>query len=457
MLSLGNSLKKIQILSVSGLVTALLFCPILIKAQGFGGIVKKAKFANLKRTLPASVNLNNKRIKVVSLGATARIPRDLLPVLQTKWITAIQSDPRFILDEKNPETELRFTITSFSVQKWNVPASQGSPACGYYTGRIEVSYQAIEVQSDIPLDSENLAYIINKEAVQKSSGILNLSGFPRSSQAGCGTKAMATEQEVHDNLVNGIVAEMSRRAAPFEETLSVPIPGGKLDTLSALALSQRWAKLLEEAEKTDPLPQADEDAYRIYLIGFANEGLAYQEAKDAADLEKARRGDIISEAAKQSIEQESKHFVGAQAYLDKAAKAYKDALQAKPSEKVFSASDGRMEQAVRLYATIARHKSEYEAAIQKKKNEIAMVRANGTPKAAPKTPGLPLDRIIRMCQDHVTDIAQLIKDHPIEIHFENGLTLDEELHLRKECGGESKGIIAAIKAQSPNKLPLGKR
>ena len=53
-----------------------------------------------------------------------------------------------------------------------------------------------------------------------------------------------------------------------------------------------------------------------------------------------------------------------------------------------------------------------------------------------------------MCQDHQPDIAELIKDHPTELHFDKGLTLDETLKLRKECGAaDSKSIGEEIKKQ----------
>jgi len=161
---------------------------------------------------------------------------------------------------------------------------------------------------------------------------------------------------------------------------------------------------------------------------------------------------MTSEKAKQSIAQEEKDFNDAQSYLDKAAKAYKDAMEAKPGEKEFRSPDARMEEAVRLYATISRHKTEYEEAVQKKKNERAggnLVTDNSrgvgpVTEAANST----LNRVIGMCQDHQPDIGELIKDHPAELHFDKGLTLDEELKVRKECGAaDSKSILDEIKKQ----------
>lgn len=458
-----------------GSAAAIFIAPLLVNAQGFtalGGL-KKAKEAELKRILPASVNLNQKRIKVSSLAAPSNIPKDLVEILRTKWVTALQKDPRFILDDRNPETELRFTITNYYVEERKVAATQNSPACSYYTGKIEASYQAVEVGTDAPLDSENLSYSINtdgernstseeasKEASKKTSSLLGgFGGLTRSrrsnGETGCGG-GKATQYQARDSLIDGLVLEMSRRATPFEEVLEVPVPVGKLEPLSALALNQRWAKLLEDAEKAEPLPKPDDDAYRLYLIGLANEALAYQDAKDAAELEKARHGDVTSPKAKQSMTQEDKDFNEAEAYLDKATKAYKDAMQAKPGEKEFRYPDARMEQAVRLYSTINRHKTEYEEAVAKKKNEhvgaatTQAARADGPAASAGASAYI---QVIGMCQDHIPEIGQLIKDHSSELRFEKGLTLNEELRLKKECGAESKGIMEAIKAQN-NPAPV---
>ncbi len=324
-------------------------------------------------------------------------------------------------------------------------ATQNIPACTFFTGKIEASYSALEVGTEAPLDSENSVHGITEEGVKTTSALSGLNPLHRTT-GGCGTKAKKTENEARDELVDGIVTEMSRRAAPFEELVSVPVPGGKLEPLAALALSQRWAKLLEDAEKSDPLPKPEDDAYRKYLIGLA---------KDASELEKSRRGDVTSAKAKQAIAQEDKDFNDAQAYLDKAAKAYKDAMEARPGEKEFRSPDGRMEEAVRLYATISRHKMEYEEAVLKKQSEKEHPVVAGTRSAAVGATADPaasgFNQIIGMCQDHVPELAQLIRDHPTELRFDKGLTLPEELKLRKECGADSKSILDAVKAQLTSK------
>jgi hypothetical protein len=112
-----------------------------------------------------------------------------------------------------------------------------------------------------------------------------------------------------------------------------------------------------------------------------------------------------------------------------------------------------MEEAVRLYATISRHKTEYQEAVIKKQQErTSGTTANaGTRGVAPvtETPtATPFNQIISLCQDHTSDIAQLIQDHPTELHFEKGTSMSEDLKLKKECGSDSKAILDAIKAQS---------
>jgi hypothetical protein len=438
--------------------TAALLLSLPLGAQGFGGLVglKKAKDATLKRMLPATVNLNQKRIKVLAVAASNKVDPDLVTILRTKLVTSIQKDNRFILDERNPETLLKFTITNFYTESrtTDVPGSNPPQRCIMWTGKIESSYQAIEVGTDAPLDSENLEYAITTEGPKAVSASSRINPFG-AHHGNCGTEAKATQNEARDELADAIVKQMAQRAAPSEQPITVLLPGGKLEPLSALALSQRWSTLLEQAEKMDPLPKPDDDAYRIYLIALANEALAYQDAKDAAELEKARRSDQTSDAAKKSMAQEEKYFSDAQAYIDKAAKYYKDAIQAKSSEKEFRVPDGRMEEAVRLYATIARHKAEYQEAVLKKqqgRNGVPTTSdAPGVPPVAEVSTATPFNQVIGLCQDHTADIAQLIQDHPAELHFEKGTTFNEDLKLKKECGADSKAILDAIKAQTAAK------
>jgi hypothetical protein len=359
------------------LVSSVLFL-FLAEAQDFGSVFGGPKSVSVKQLLPATVNLNQKRIKIEATAAMAGTAADLPPILKTKLVTMIQRDPRFIVDDKNPETILRFIITNDYIDERRVTTGAGAATqnCQVFTGKLEVSYQAIEASTNAPLDSENLSYAITIEP-KKDSGGGALSGvkgvFSRgSNKEPCGTGGKLTSHEAQDELVDQIVHQMGQRAAPTEEPFDAKLPGKKLEPLSSLAISQRWGTLEEQAERMEKLPKPDDDAYRIYLVALAKEAQAYDLAREAAERDQGKRKDISAEDAE-------KEFQQAQKYLDDARKLYKDAIQAKPSEKEFREPDGRLERAVTVYATIARHKEEYQ-------NYLAQKGTQPTPVAPPQAP-----------------------------------------------------------------------
>ena len=354
--------------------TALIFftLPTFVMGQGFGSMVHAAKTVSLRRLLPATVNLNQKRIRVEATMAMHSNDQDVIVVLKTKLVTAIQRDPRFIIDETKPETLLHFVVTNFYVEQSHYTIGTGASAtnCTAFTGKMEVSYQALEATTGAPLDSENLVYAIVNEDPKHSSGgmrdMLKLHGDPRAKRGACGTAAKSTLHEAQDDLVDHIVKQMYQRAAPSEDPVEVLLPGGKLEPLSALASSQRWGKLEEDAMNAEKLPKPEDDSYRLYLIALAKEAQAYDLARQAAARESGKEKSI-------SVEEGEASFQRAQKLLDEARKYYQDALTAKSSEKEFREPDDRMEKAIQVYAVIQRHKEEYQKYLQEKKAEKAPV------------------------------------------------------------------------------------
>jgi hypothetical protein len=443
------------------LFSALAFIPSQAFSQGFGNLgsklaIKKPKETTLKRLLPASVNLNQKRIRVDAANASnARRDPELITILKTKLTTTIQKDGRFLVDEKNPETLLKFTITNYYLENRQMAGTKNGPPCTVWTGRIEASYQALEVRTAVPMDSENLKHIISSDP-PKSSFLR-----PPWMKAGvCGTGGKATENEARDELIDAIVAQMAQRAGPTEQRITVPLPGGKLEPLSALALSQRWGTLLEQAEKMEKLPKPEDDAYRIYLIALANEALGYQEAHESVDREKSRMSDVTSDQARASMNEEEASFTRAQNYLDKATKLYKDAIGMKTAEKEFREPDARMEEAVTLYATIARHKQEYQQALLKrgggKQASPGAATANNAPRSASGAPASPTQRVLELCKSKMADIPSIIKDHRDEFAFQKNPTLDEDLAIRNQCA-DGPAIIKLIRDSVAARAGSGKK
>jgi hypothetical protein len=412
-------MKSLSYRCVLGLA-ALVSLPIISNGQGFSGPMGlgPAKTVGIKQLLPAAVNLNQKRIKIEATSAI-QTNGELVKILETKLRTMIQRDPRFIVDERNPQTLLKFTVTNSYVEEkhYSVPGPNNTmQPCVGYTGKLEVSYQAMDSSNQAPLDSENLVASIIQEESKQGGGNSWGSIFHVPSRGGtCGTAAKSSTHEAQDELVDGIVHQMGQRAAPTEEILTVKLPGRKLEPLSRLALAQRWKTLEEEAEKADKLPKPEDDAYRVYLIALAKEAQAYEITRESAASVEGKRKDIPPEQAEAE-------FQKAQRLLDDARKLYKDAIQAKPNEKEFQEPDNRMEKAVAIYATIERDKEEYQkfvassaAAKTVNKGGTGTNSGGGTPGPAPVATASatnPLEQIVKYCQSNIdmATISDYIKD-----------------------------------------------
>jgi hypothetical protein len=457
---------------IPAFLVLLVFLPTSSPGQGFGTMVKSAKTVTLQRLLPAVVNLNQKRIRVEATVAIHSIDADIPVVLKTKLVTAIQRDPRFIIDETRPETILHFTVTNYYVESRQTTTGTGAGQvhCTAFTGKLEASYQALEASTGAPLDSENLVYAITTAEPKKATGgasILKKGLDPfGSKKGGCGTDAKSTQHEAQDELVDQIVKQMQRRATPSEDPVVVPLPGGKLEPLSSLAISARWGKLEEDATKAEKFAKPEDDAYRMYLVALAQEAQAYDLAREAAARETGKDKSISPEEAEAS-------FQRAQKLLDEARKNYKDALTAKSSEKEFRVPDDRMEKAIQVYAVIQRHKEEYQKFLQEqqknkpqakppattevsKVSKPAEATAAAKPAAAPAAvaPSMdktPLAQVTGFClagldaisiSDYIKD-PQFLEDAKRTNYKWNFGT--DPLALKQACGDKSAAIQKMIR------------
>jgi hypothetical protein len=423
MLVLNRWVGLLKFLAIAGGVVSLV--PQSLHSQGFSGTLGmgSAKTVGIKQLLPATVNLSNKRIAIKATSAIKTTSDELVTILQTKLVTFIQKDPRFRVDNQHPQTLLKFTVTNSYIEErhYSVPGPNNSTVpCNGFTGKLEVSYQAFDTSNDAPLDSENLVAQIAEEdekSQQQSlaGGLKDTLTFHRNKGA-CGTDAKTTMHEAQDQVVDGIVRQMAQRAAPTDTIIEVKLPGKKLEVLSRLAMAQRWGTLEEEAQKFEPLPKPEDDAYRLYLIALAKEAQAYDLAREAQERENGKRPDI-------SQAQADADFQKAMRLIDEARKLYRDAIQAKPGEKVFQEPDNRMEKAVAVYATINRHKDEYKKAVLASQQQpktpprSSTVSSQSTDDASQKsgpTPGsaTPLDQIVKYCQGGVDmdTVTAYIKD-----------------------------------------------
>lgn len=365
---------KIQALKF---LPVLLLCfPLTANSQGFGLIQKK--LVTINRLLPPTVNLKGKRIRVEATADAIQKDSEMLrSLLKTKLVTLIQKDPRFILNETSPQTILRFSITNFHIEKWTSGTGQCQTAC--YGGKIEVAYQALDEASNIALDSENLVTTAGHDPNQGATFSWHVN---RKRSA-----AESSEEETRDQLVSGIVDQMGRRIAPLDEPFEAPLPGGKLESISAMALTARWGTMEEQAEKADKLPKGNDDTYRLYLIAIAKEAQAYELTREANERDLDKRSDI-------SPAQAEAEFKRAQQYLDESGALYKQIVTANPKEKEFRAGDARTEEAIAIYAKIERYKAENAKAVA----AAAAARAAGDKDIrAAGSAQTPLEQVLEFC------------------------------------------------------------
>jgi hypothetical protein len=355
--------------------------PIAARAQGWGMLQKKV--VTINRLLPPTVNLKGKRIRVEATADSLQKGGDeLRALLKTKLVTLIQKDPRFILNETSPETILKFTITNYYIEK--VTQGTGTNVTVSNRGKIEVAYQAMDVATGSALDSENLTRTAGYDPA--TAGMFDAFHMNKKKQA-----AEVSENETRDQLVSDIVDSMARRIAPLDQPFEAPLPAGKLEPLSSLALSGRWGALEEQADKMDKFPKPTDDAYRLYLVALAKEAQAYDLTREANERDLGKRTDI-------SATQAEAEFQKAQTYLDQSGALYKQIITADSKEKEFRAGDTRTEEAIQIYAKIERYKEENAKAIAAKSAEVARTPDHATA-AVNEVAGKqnPLEQVLAFC------------------------------------------------------------
>lgn len=337
-----------------------------IHAQGFKRALTGSKMETmLKRKLAPYVVIKNKRIKIIAL-AQGNAPQEITEILKTKLVTDVQKDTGFVVDEYNPETILRFTVTAFDVELRPGSYQSGNTTLPYtmVNGNIEVSYQAIEANTNAPVDSENLIDKFKQDFPPLSTqSTSKWGGWIPNPWENRPSSIPPSKSEVQNLLLNSVVKQMAVRAAPIEERFPVLLPLGKLDQLSRIAQTQSWQKVIEGAETMKPLEKPEDDAYRIYLIGLANEALAYSPTNN-------------NEAVRD--------------YLFKARKSYDDARIKKPGEREFIEPWTRVDKAVTQYDKIKRQIEEYQKFLASKAAASSTPKeSGGQPVAPPEGPKAP--------------------------------------------------------------------
>lgn len=334
-------------------VTAVLFAWIAFVAlpafgQGFG--MDKTKVV-LHRKLPALIQLPGDRItvKVVTVHP-GQI--DEAADLQSQLMTELlKNDPNLQEDDIHPQVVVSCQITEFAhpapivtaqvVPGKNMLGRSESQTQNFtrITGSLAVAFQ-VKTAAGRTLASDNVRanydQQFNASGDNTSHGVLGtMSDELHKIKGSKGTDDQdqypPTDPELRQKLVTMAIHQMAEQIVNTDEAVEVDLARekGPLDQGDKEAEQNLWERALETYMTAPAKPKPEQDAYRLYDIGVADEALAYQASDSAAAMK----------------------------FLDDAAINYGKAVDAKPGEKYFLEPQKRIETAIAHYRKLELEKN----------------------------------------------------------------------------------------------------
>lgn len=445
-----------------GLTVALAAAP--LQSQNFG--MAKTK-VTLQRKLPALMHLpgDTIRVRVVAHDDQADLAHDLQALLETELL---QDDPQLREEEHDPAVTVTCQITNFAhpqptvTQRPNLLATKGQPKNQTFTrvtGALSVSFQA-KTRGGSTIGSDNITVNYDQEfdssGNNASHGVMG--GLSSSWHKIKGSASAdeddqpPTDAELRSRLLTMAVHRMAEQIVNTNESIDVYLAKNKgaLDDGDKQAEAGLWERALETYETSPPLTKKDDDAYRLYDIGVADEALGYQ----AQDQKSAMK------------------------FLDQAAIEYGKAIDAKPGEKYFLIPQKRIETAITHYhkldemrnapVTVADNASPAPKAGTEKAAAVrpthrasqASIRSggnhlSGTTGSSGGSGGRPLTnaQIVAMVKAGVADdlVAQSVRNAKV-VDFDLSLAARRRLSE----SGVSAAVLEAMKVRWAHDLTSGK-
>ncbi len=335
------------------------------EGYGFGAIGRKKVM--LVRRLAPDVPLADLpiRVKVEGRNETAR----LQAILETMLVG---NGPRLSINEKQPAVEIRCMETSYSQPREDFTAQNNATTVAF-SGSVSATFQVVIPQS-------GMVVIAGNETAQLG-GVYGASNDHRSyneSSESIGSMlsnfgnrsvnvAMPSEEELVQKLMTTEARYIASHLVLLSEQVDVMLAKGPaLDEANKRAQAGQWSDDLTMLEGAKPLEKPEDEAYRQYDIGVADEALAYQ----AEDLKAAQK------------------------FLEEASNAYGKALEDNPKEKYFLEPQNRIQTAMVRYRKIAEQtdarQKGIDAAIKQAKAAEAQPQANTVSAATvPSTAAAP--------------------------------------------------------------------
>jgi hypothetical protein len=402
-----------------------------IRAQNFGSLIINRKKIVVARKLPPTGRIEGTTFKVVAT-APSNVSTDLATDLKSTLESIIvRNDARLRSEDGHADTVISCRITSYSgPQKQSTsqavltPGAKNGPvqnqAMVRVSGVLTVSFQAKDERSGRSLAADNVTAKFDQEytAAGAQQGVLHsmTHTVTHLTRGGADDDTPPTQVELRNRLLQDAALQIASHLVNTTEQVDIYLAkGGALDQADKLMESKLWTRALEQLETMKPFPKPEEDAYRLYDLGVANEALAYQ----AEDLQQARK------------------------YLQQASIDYGKAIDGKPTEKYFMQPQTRIDTALAHYKLLGEQKAPSETAT--KPATTTRTAASSSSSASTPADAMTNDQVISMAEAGMDEgnIIDTIQ-HARTVNFDLSVQGQVELSKNKVSGR----VITAMKSRA---------
>ena len=337
--------RDLPAVALSALLIALLTAgPATLSGQSFTGKFWTKTTVVLDRKLPAAVTLPG---KTFSVKASATRPTDSCQKLASD---ELQSTVETALIRYNSELQPEPTrpdvvisvrvLTCTAVAKPETSVALAGKNKGKQTqtgvkvnASLTAAYQA-RSRTGASIDAENIEVRYEHEfnntvaAISETKKMVNK--IPMPGRRHHQEAAESDDPQTVEDVIHIVVTRMTQRVAARlvntnERVECLLARGSPYDENNRYAVAGQWTKFVEALETMPPLPDPEDDSYRLYNIGVGDEALGYKAEAPSS----ARR------------------------YLEQAVIQYRKAGETNPHEKYFIEPVNRIEVALEHYKKLS--------------------------------------------------------------------------------------------------------
>jgi hypothetical protein len=317
--------------------------PALLSGQGFSGKVGNKTTVVLDRKLPAAVTLRGNSFSVKALAVRPADPCQKMAAdkLQSTVETAlIRYNSQLQLEPDKPDNVISVRVINcnavanpeYSTALTGKNKGQQQQTGVKVDGDLTVAYQA-RTRAGASVDAESIDVKYHHEfnnvaaAVSETKKIIGkLPLIGKKHQEDEDSDEPHTKEDVLQIMVNRATERVAARLVNTNERVEVYLARGSMfDENNRYAGAGQWTKYVEAMETMPPLPNVEDDSYRLYNIGVGDEALGYKAETPAA----------------------------AKKYFEQAVIQYRKAGEANPHEKYFIEPVNRIEIALEHYKKLA--------------------------------------------------------------------------------------------------------